>query len=163
MLSPSSTNVLGCITDLRCNQLVTMASAQKLLQCHRDLLLEWLSPNPAPLLRWLWDVGVLSRDQYLTLLERLPANAAAAALETVCASEASSQGFLKVLGEVQDYYCAQLQAWVQQNVKLDHTDGLVTERTPVRVEGRANTKYSYCSFLTCSICKTGVLFYCVRN
>lgn len=120
-----------------------MASAQQLLQCHRDLLLEWLSPNPSPLLRWLRDAEVLSHDQYLELLERLPANAVAATLETVCTSEASSQGFLKVLGEVQDYYCAQLQAWVQRNVKPDCMDGVVPDRTPVRVEGRTNIKYSY--------------------
>lgn len=119
--------------------MVSMTSAKQLLQSQRDQLLEWLSPNPAPLLRWLWDDGVLSRTQYLALLERLPANAVAATLETVCASETSSQGFLKVLGEVQDYYCVQLQAWVQRNVKPDRTDGVVPERTPVRVEGRANT------------------------
>lgn len=125
----------ACIAALQGILLVSMASAQQLLQSQRDQLLEWLSPNPAPLLRWLWDAGVLSRTQYLALLERLPANAAAAALETVCASEASSQGFLKVLGEVQDYYCAQLQAWVQGNTKQDRADEVAAERTPVRVEG----------------------------
>ncbi|XP_063054545.1 NLR family CARD domain-containing protein 3-like [Engraulis encrasicolus] len=90
-------------------------SAQLLLRSHRDLLLDWLSPNPSPLLRWLCDDGVLSRAQYLSMLERQPANATAATLELVCGSEAASLDFLRVLEKVQDYYCPQLQAWLLHN------------------------------------------------
>lgn len=134
VLSPN--NVHGCVA-------VNMALAQQLLQSQRDVLLEWLSPNPSPLLRWLCDDKVLSRAQYLSLLERQPANAVAATLEVVCGSEASSLGFLTVLGKVQDYYCAQLQAWVQHNCPEEPLGRVSNEAAaPVKVEGKANSSYT---------------------
>ncbi|KAM3613888.1 uncharacterized protein V6R79_006629 [Siganus canaliculatus] len=94
-----------------------MTSSQQLLRSQRDLLLNWTRDHPAPLLRWLRDAEVLSSELYLSLLERSPSNAVAQALETVCASEQSSQRFLRVLKEVQDYYCRDLQEWVEQNCR----------------------------------------------
>ncbi|KAL2084076.1 hypothetical protein ACEWY4_019594 [Coilia grayii] len=118
-----------------------MASPQQLLQSQRDVLLEWLSPNPSPLLRWLCDDKVLSRAQYLSLLERQPTNAVAATLEVVCGSEASSLGFLTVLGKVQDYYCAQLQAWVQHNCPEEPLGRVSNEAAaPVKVEEKRKSK-----------------------
>lgn len=111
-----------------------MTSPGQTLQAHRDSLLRWTKPNPAPLLRWLRDADVLSRDQYLSLLERPPSNAVAAALEAVRGREEASRGFLQVLREVQDFYCEELQAWVER-----HCEGPAPERipapTPVIEEG----------------------------
>ncbi|KAM8735389.1 NLR family CARD domain-containing protein 3-like [Acanthopagrus schlegelii] len=96
-----------------------MTSAQQLLRSQRDLLLNWTSDHPAPLLRWLRDDQVLSSAHYLSLLEKLPSNAVAQALETVCGTEESSQKFLQVLKEVQDYYCRDLQVWVERHCRND--------------------------------------------
>ncbi|XP_030639070.1 NLR family CARD domain-containing protein 3-like [Chanos chanos] len=110
-----------------------MASTQNLLRSQRDVLLEWLKQNPAPLLRWLYDAGVLTREQYISMLERSNSNAVAATLEVVCAKEESSQHFLQVLKDVQDYYCVKLQTWVEQNCK--DTPGLSKkEAAPVKQE-----------------------------
>ncbi|XP_055359108.1 NLR family CARD domain-containing protein 3-like isoform X2 [Betta splendens] len=96
-----------------------MNSAQQLLRSHRELLLNWTCDHPAPLLRWLRDAEVLSSAQYLSVLERSPSNAVAQALETACASEESSHQFLMVLREVQDYYCRDLQNWVERHCKSE--------------------------------------------
>ncbi|XP_076592323.1 NLR family CARD domain-containing protein 3-like [Chaetodon auriga] len=109
-----------------------MNSAQQLLRSQRDLLLNWTHDHPAPLLRWLRDAEVLSSAHYLSLLERSPSNAIAQALETVCASEESSQKFLQVLREVQDYYCSDLQVWVERHCRNDAASKPVP--TPVKVE-----------------------------
>ncbi|KAG7216825.1 hypothetical protein INR49_001479 [Caranx melampygus] len=109
-----------------------MTSAQQLLRSQRDLLLNWTCEHPAPLLRWLHDAEVLSSPQYLSLLERSPVNAVAQALETVCAAEESSQKFLLVLREVQDYYCGDLQAWVEKHCRRNAVSKPVAE--PVIVE-----------------------------
>lgn len=93
----------------------TMTSAQQLLRSQRELLLSWTCEHPAPLLRWLYDANVLSSTCYLSLLEKSPSNAVAQALETACASEESSQKFLSVLKEVQDYYCSDLHLWVNKH------------------------------------------------
>ncbi|XP_023261622.1 NLR family CARD domain-containing protein 3-like [Seriola lalandi dorsalis] len=111
-----------------------MASAQQLLRSQRDLLLNWTCDHPAPLLRWLHDAEVLSSPQYLSLLERSPVNAVAQALETVCAMEESSQKFLLVLREVQDYYCGDLQVWVERHCRRDAVSKPVAE--PVKVEDK---------------------------
>ncbi|XP_063735634.1 NLR family CARD domain-containing protein 3-like [Eleginops maclovinus] len=94
-----------------------MSSAQQLLRSQRDLLLSWTLDHPAPLLRWLRDAEVLSPAHYLSLLERSPSNAVAQAMEMVCATEESSQKFLQVLREVQDYYCRDLQLWVERHCR----------------------------------------------
>ncbi|KAJ8287562.1 hypothetical protein COCON_G00002210 [Conger conger] len=99
-----------------------MTSAGQVLQAHRDSLLRWTKPNPAPLLRWLRDAHVLSHDQYLSLLDRSPSNAVAAALEAVRGREEASRGFLEVLGEVQDFYCEELQAWVELHCRAPSLD-----------------------------------------
>ncbi|XP_071324497.1 NLR family CARD domain-containing protein 3-like [Trachinotus anak] len=109
-----------------------MTSAQQLLRSQRDVLLNWTRDHPAPLLRWLRDAEVLSSPQYLSLLERSPVNAVAQALETVCATEESSQKFLLVLREVQDYYCEDLQAWVERHCRRDAVSKPAAE--PVKVE-----------------------------
>ncbi|KAM9309969.1 NLR family CARD domain-containing protein 3-like [Pholidichthys leucotaenia] len=109
-----------------------MNSAQQLLWSQRDFLHKWTCDHPAPLLRWLHDAEVLSSACYLSLLERSPSNAVAQALEMVCATEESSQKFLRVLGEVQDYYCRDLQAWVERHGRIDAVIKPVT--TPVKVE-----------------------------
>nr|XP_046157394.1 NACHT, LRR and PYD domains-containing protein 12-like [Oncorhynchus gorbuscha] len=114
------------------------STAQQLLHSQRDVLLEWTRVHPAPLLRWLCDAGVLSHAHYLSLLERSPSNAVAQALETVCASEESSRGFLQVLREVQDYYCEELQVWVERHCR-ERTEGM-KEAKPVRVEEKKKTK-----------------------
>ncbi|KAM9353528.1 NLR family CARD domain-containing protein 3-like [Symphorus nematophorus] len=111
-----------------------MTSAQQLLRSQRDLLLNWTRDHPAPLLHWLRDAEVLSSAHYLSLLERSPSNAVAQALETVCATEESSQEFLQVLREVQDYYCGDLQLWVERHCRNDATSQPVPE--PVKVEER---------------------------
>lgn len=98
-----------------------MASSQQLLRSHRDMLLSWTREHPAPLLRWLRDAEVLSPARYLSMLETSPSNAVAQALEVVCASEESSQKFLQVLSEVQDYYGRDLQLWVEKHCKNDAT------------------------------------------
>lgn len=115
--------------------LEVMSPAQQLLRSQRDLLLKWTCDHPAPLLRWLRDAEVLSSACYLSLLERSPSNAVAKALETVCATEESSQKFLQVLREVQDYYCRDLQVWVERHCRND----AVTKSAPapVKVEGEA--------------------------
>lgn len=92
-----------------------MTSAQQLLRSYRDQLLKWTCDHPAPLLRWLRDDEVLSSAHYLSLLERSPSNAVVQALEIVCATEQSSQKFLQVLRDVQDYYCMDLQVWVEKH------------------------------------------------
>ncbi|XP_072548692.1 NLR family CARD domain-containing protein 3-like [Salminus brasiliensis] len=92
-----------------------MVSAQQLLRSHREVLLDWLSVNPTPLLRWLADAGVLTPEQYRAVLERSPTNKVANVLEQVCASEQSSREFLQVLRDVQGYYCSQLQEWTSQH------------------------------------------------
>lgn len=112
-----------------------MKSAQQLLRSQRDLLLNWTCDHPAPLLRWLRDAEVLSFDHYLSLLERSPSNAVAQALETVCATEESSQKFLQVLREVQDYYCRDLQVWVERHCMNDTVSK--PKPAPVKVEGEA--------------------------
>nr|XP_029535749.1 NLR family CARD domain-containing protein 3-like isoform X1 [Oncorhynchus nerka]XP_029535750.1 NLR family CARD domain-containing protein 3-like isoform X1 [Oncorhynchus nerka] len=114
------------------------STAQQLLHSQRDVLLEWTRVHPAPLLRWLCDAGVLSHAHYLSLLERSPSNAVAQALETVCASEERSRGFLQVLREVQDYYCEELQVWVERHCR-ERTEGM-KEAKPVRVEEKKKTK-----------------------
>lgn len=96
-----------------------MASAQQLLRSQRELLLNWTCDHPAPLLRWLYDADVLSSTCYLSLLEKSPSNAVAQALETACASEKSSQKFLSVLKEVQDYYCSDLHLWVNKHCRSE--------------------------------------------
>lgn len=98
-----------------------MTSAQQLLRSHRDQLVKWTCDHPAPLLRWLRDDEVLSSAHYLSLLERSPSNAVVQALETVCATEQSSQKFLQVLRDVQDYYCRDLQVWVEKHCCNDAT------------------------------------------
>ncbi|XP_037310839.2 protein NLRC3-like [Pungitius pungitius] len=98
-----------------------MDSAQQLLRSQRDLLLKWTVDHPAPLLRWLRDAEVLSSADYLSLLERTPSNAVAMALEMVCAAEESCLKFLQVLREVQDYYCSDLQVWVERHCTDNHT------------------------------------------
>lgn len=109
-----------------------MSLAQQLLRAKRSTLLEWTCSNPAPLLRWLRDAEVLSSAQYLSLLEKSPSNAVAQALETVCASEESSRKFLQVLVEVQDYYCGDLQTWVEKHCKNE--TATKPEPIPVKVE-----------------------------
>ncbi|XP_076004524.1 NLR family CARD domain-containing protein 3-like [Genypterus blacodes] len=111
-----------------------MTSAQQLLRSQRDLLLTWTRDHPAPLLRWLRDADVLSSTHYLSLLERSPSNAVVQALETVCATEESSQKFLQVLREVQDYYCKDLQAWVERHCRNDAPTK--PEPAPVKVEDK---------------------------
>ncbi|KAM7421333.1 hypothetical protein PAMA_015471 [Pampus argenteus] len=96
-----------------------MTSAQQLLRSQRDSLLNWTCEHPAPLLRWLRDAEVLSSAHYLSLLESSSSNAVAQALETVCATEESSQKFLQVLRDVQDYYCRDLQVWVERHCMND--------------------------------------------
>ncbi|XP_010866135.2 NLR family CARD domain-containing protein 3 isoform X2 [Esox lucius] len=91
------------------------SAAQQLLRSQRDVLLVWTCEHPTPLLRRLRDAGVLSHVHYLSLLECSSSNAVAQALETVCATEESSRGFLQVLKEVQDYYCDELQVWVERH------------------------------------------------
>ncbi|XP_072317096.1 NACHT, LRR and PYD domains-containing protein 12-like [Eucyclogobius newberryi] len=95
------------------------SSSQQLLRSQRDLLLSWTREHPAPLLRWLCDAEVLSHARYLSLLETSPSNAVVQALEVVSASEESSQSFLRVLAEVQDYYGRDLQLWVEKHCKND--------------------------------------------
>ncbi|XP_059195686.1 NLR family CARD domain-containing protein 3-like [Centropristis striata] len=107
-----------------------MTSAQHLLRSQRDLLLKWTLDHPAPMLRWLRDAEVLTPAHYLSLLERSPSNAVAQALEIVCATEASSQVFLQVLREVQDYYCTDLQVWVEKHCR----DDTVSKQTPTPVK-----------------------------
>ncbi|KAK2909926.1 NLR family CARD domain-containing protein 3-like [Channa argus] len=111
-----------------------MNSAQQLLRSQRDLLLNWTCDHPAPLLRWLRDAEVLSSVQYLSLLDRSPSNAVAQALETVCANEESSQKFLVVLREVQDYYCRELQVWAEKH----YNNGPITKPVvaPVKNEDK---------------------------
>lgn len=110
-----------------------MNSPQQLLRSQRDLLLNWTLDHPAPLLRWLRDAEVLSSAHYLSLLERSPSNAVAQALEMVCATEESSRKFLQVLRDVQDYYCSDLQVWVERHCRDDIVSKPVPE--PVKVEG----------------------------
>lgn len=116
-----------------------MTSAQQLLRSQRDLLLNWTSDHPAPLLRWLRDDRVLSSAHYLSLLEKLPSNAVAQALETVCGTEESSQKFLQVLKEVQDYYCRDLQVWVERHCRNDAVSKPAP--TAVTVEGEVALMY----------------------
>ncbi|CAM9183483.1 unnamed protein product [Lampetra planeri] len=113
-----------------------MSSAQQLLWSQRDLLLKWTCDHPAPLLRWLRDAEVLSLKHYLSLLEKSPYNAVAKALETVCATEEGSRGFLQVLREVQDYYCRDLQVWVERYCRRDSS----TEPVPPPVQVDAPLK-----------------------
>lgn len=109
-----------------------MSSAQQLLCSQRDLLLKWTCDHPAPLLRWLRDEQVLSSACYLSLLERTPSNSVAQALETVCATEESSQKFLLVLREVQDYYCRDLQVWVERHCRNEVISKPVPENVIVK-------------------------------
>lgn len=123
---PFSHNNLAVFSDV-------MNTTQQLLRSQRDLLLSWTCDHPAPLLRWLHDAEVLSSAQYLALLERSPSNAVAQALETVCATEESSKRFLVVLREVQDYYCRDLQIWVERHCKnVATTKPMVA---PVKLKG----------------------------
>uniref|UniRef100_UPI0037E8A836 NLR family CARD domain-containing protein 3-like n=1 Tax=Semicossyphus pulcher TaxID=241346 RepID=UPI0037E8A836 len=110
-----------------------MNPAQRLIRSQRDLLLNWTRDHPAPLLRWLRDDEVLSSAHYLSLLEKSPSNAVAQALETVCATEENSQKFLQVLREVQDYYCRDLQVWVERHCK----DDVVSKPAPAPVKVEA--------------------------
>lgn len=116
-----------------------MSSAQQLLRSQRDLLLNWTCDHPAPLLRWLRDAEVLSSAHYLSLLERSPSNAVAQALETVCSTEESSRKFLQVLREVQDYYCRDLQDWVERHCRNNATSKPAP--APVKVEGKVALIY----------------------
>lgn len=118
-----------------------MTSAQQLIQSNRDLLLNWTRDHPAPLLRWLHDDGVLSPALYMSLLEKSSFNAVAQALETVCATETSSAKFLQVLKGVQDYYCKDLQAWVERHCKNDTVREPVPP--PVQVGGEVD-EYKLC-------------------
>lgn len=113
-----------------------MSSAQQLLWSQRDLLLKWTCDHPAPLLRWLRDAEVLSPGHYLSLLERSPYNAVAKALETVCATEEGSRGFLQVLREVQDYYCRDLQVWVERHCNRDSSSE--PDPPPAQVDGETS-------------------------
>lgn len=113
-----------------------MSSAQQLVRSQRDLLLQWTRDHPAPLLRWLRDAGVLSPAHYLSLLERSPSNAVVQALETVSADEETSRRFLQVLREVQDYYCEDLQVWVERHHR-DDIDGRHEPPAPTKVQGKA--------------------------
>ncbi|KAI4894220.1 hypothetical protein NFI96_026180 [Prochilodus magdalenae] len=119
-----------------------MVSAQQLLHSHREVLLDWLSVNPTPLLRWLADAGVLTPEQYRAVLERSPTNKVANVLEQVCTSEESSRAFLQVLRQVQGYYCTQLQEWIRQH--CTETPPHPQPNTP----GVRSFKNSYTSFQT---------------
>uniref|UniRef100_A0A3B3TY25 NACHT domain-containing protein n=1 Tax=Poecilia latipinna TaxID=48699 RepID=A0A3B3TY25_9TELE len=117
-----------------------MTSAQELLRSQRELLLNWTCDHPAPLLRWLYDDEVLSPSSYPYLLEKSPSDAVAQALETACASEESSQQFLQVLREVQDYYCKDLHIWVDR-----HCRSFANKQPPsevVEAEGEGETSNS---------------------
>lgn len=120
-----------------------MNSAQQLLRSHRDSLLNWTCDHPAPLLRWLRDAEVLSPAQYLSLVERSASNAVAQALERVCATEEGSLKFLQVLREVQDYYCGDLQVWVEKHCRDDTSSK--PEPAAVKVEGEAALNTLMCS------------------
>lgn len=107
-----------------------MTSAQRLLRSQRELLLNWTCDHPAPLLRWLHDAEVISSTCYLSLLEKSPSTAVAQALETACASEESSQKFLSVPKEVQDYYCSDLHLWVNKHCRSE----IISKPSPEPVE-----------------------------
>ncbi|XP_022542652.2 NLR family CARD domain-containing protein 3 isoform X1 [Astyanax mexicanus] len=117
-----------------------MVPAQQLLLSHREVLLDWLSVNPTPLLRWLADAGVLTPEQYRVLLQRSPANRVANVLEQVCKSQQSSRAFLQVLHSVQSYYCTQLQDWTLQHCPQTPPPSPPTPPSPRTGTGTARPK-----------------------
>ncbi|XP_033014621.1 NACHT, LRR and PYD domains-containing protein 12-like [Lacerta agilis] len=88
----------------------------RLIQEHRELLLRWVEPNPAPLLRLLHDSGLLTQPEYFSLLETNPkSNQVIALLDRVCSKPEKSRKFLDVLWELQEAYCPELQHWLEKS------------------------------------------------
>ncbi|KAH0631391.1 hypothetical protein JD844_005692 [Phrynosoma platyrhinos] len=82
-----------------------------LIQEHRERLLRWIEPNPAPLLRRLRDCELLTQPEYFSLLETNPkTNQVIALLERVSRKPEESQKFLEELQELRETYSDQEQS-----------------------------------------------------
>ncbi|XP_060113662.1 NACHT, LRR and PYD domains-containing protein 12-like [Heteronotia binoei] len=87
-------------------------------QALRIQLLRWIEPNPAPLLRGLYDCRLLSQPEYFSLLETNPkANQVIALLDRVSQEPVGRERFLQELRALQEVYCPELQNWLQQNCR----------------------------------------------
>ncbi|XP_028678668.2 NACHT, LRR and PYD domains-containing protein 3-like isoform X1 [Erpetoichthys calabaricus] len=89
-----------------------------LIRSNQENLLVWLSDNPSPLLRWLYDRNVFSQSLFHSLLEKTPSNSIVALLDHICHDGKRSDVFLQVLWDVQEYYCPELGAWLQDQCGL---------------------------------------------
>ncbi|XP_060639846.2 NLR family CARD domain-containing protein 3-like [Anolis sagrei] len=100
-----------------------------LIQEHRERLLRWTEPNPAPLLRRLRDCELLTQPEYFALLETYPkSNQVIALLERVSRKPEESQKFLEELKELSEAYCTELQDWLQTYYPVDQN----RETSPVQ-------------------------------
>ncbi|XP_078236419.1 NACHT, LRR and PYD domains-containing protein 12 [Pogona vitticeps] len=96
--------------------MATPLDCSRLIQEHRERLLRWIEPSPAPLLRRLWDGGLLSQLEYFSLLETSPkTNQVIALLDRVSGKLEDSQKFLEELKELNEVYCPELQQWLQEH------------------------------------------------
>ncbi|KAL8219392.1 UNVERIFIED_CONTAM: hypothetical protein K2H54_023543 [Gekko kuhli] len=87
-------------------------------QALRIQLLRWIEPNPGPLLRRLYDCGLLSQPEYFSLLETSPkANQVIALLDRVSQESRGRERFLHELRDLQEAYSPELQNWIQQNCR----------------------------------------------
>ncbi|XP_015277037.1 PREDICTED: NACHT, LRR and PYD domains-containing protein 12-like [Gekko japonicus] len=87
-------------------------------QALRIQLLRWIEPNPAPLLRRLYDCGLLGQPEYFSLLETSPkANQVISLLDRVSQEPEGRERFLHELRDLQEAYCPELQNWIQQTCR----------------------------------------------
>ncbi|KAJ7304053.1 hypothetical protein JRQ81_011574 [Phrynocephalus forsythii] len=97
----------------------------RLIQEHRAQLLHWIEPSPAPLLRRLWDCGLLTQPEYFSLLETSPrTNQVIALLDNVSGKSEHSRRFLEALRELSEVYCAELQQWLQEHYPEEEKVGI---------------------------------------
>ncbi|XP_054854883.1 NLR family CARD domain-containing protein 3-like [Eublepharis macularius] len=94
-------------------------------------LLRWIEPNPAPLLRRLYDCGLLSQSEYFSLLEISPkANQVIALLDRVSQEPREREEFLHQLRGLQEAYCPELQHWLQKNCPEQEEKGEAPKSQP---------------------------------
>lgn len=128
---------------------------RKLIEKDKETLTKWISENPAPLLRWLYDRSILTQSQFYSLVEKTPDNCVRSLLDLIFQDQCVCKDqefiklyknqnicetFLQILREVQDYYCIELESWLHQHYKEIKT------RDPPAIPDEPKKKKSFSLF-----------------